>query len=309
MKSCIFARPLPDLSTLIYTISLTHSVSTYLRGLFFMTKTLLVAGLVFLLHLSVTGQKGYELGGFAGISYYTGDINPSFSLKSPGPTIAGVARYNFNSRTSLRLDASVGRLIGKDALSENSFQKMRNLSFRTDYFDASLDIEFNFFNLIHGSRDQFYTPYIYGGFVLAYYNPKAKLDGTWYALRELGTEGQRPGKEYNQISAGLAYGLGFKVDFNYEWSLNVELAVRQLGTDYLDDVSTVYPDMNQLRIDRGDIAVLLSDRSIEVTDNPIGAPFRQRGNQEDKDTYYSLRVGLVYYIGILQCPALSRPHR
>ena len=40
--------------------------------------------------------------------------------------------------------------------------------------------------------------------------------------------------------------MGLKYDLNYEWSLNVELSVRQPGTDYLDDVSTVYPDMFEL---------------------------------------------------------------
>src|SRR5262245_3100929 len=115
--------------------------------------SLLVFILVFT--TSVFSQKGYELGVFAGISNYIGDINPDFSLKTPGPSLAVVGRYNFNSRTSLRMDLAAGRLIGKDHLSENPFQQARNLSFRTDYVDASLDFEFNFFNLIHGSRDQF----------------------------------------------------------------------------------------------------------------------------------------------------------
>jgi hypothetical protein len=265
--------------------------------------------LFFLLTLSFHGicQKGYELGAFAGVSNYIGDINPDFSLKTPGPTVGVIARYNFNTRTSLRLDASTGWLRGKDQLSENPFQQMRNLSFRTHYIDASLNLEFNFFNLIHGSRDQFYTPYVFGGFALTYYNPKTKLDDRWYALRYQGTEGQRVGDEYKQISAGMGYGLGMKMDFNYEWSLNIELAVRQPGTDYLDDVSTAYPDMNQLRIDRGDLAVRLSDRSPELGIEPIGTPGRQRGNSGDNDVYYSVRVAIVYYIGLLQCPALSRP--
>ncbi len=267
--------------------------------------------LLFLLtfSLQVFSQKGYELGGFIGVSNYVGDINPDFSLKTPGPSLAAIARYNFNTRTSLRLDLGAGRLAGKDALSENTFQQARNLSFRTDYVDASFGFEFNFFTLHHGSRDQYFTPYIFGGLALAYYNPKANIDDHWYALRYLGTEGQQVGKEYAQIAAGTAYGFGIKLDVNDVWSFNAELAVRQLGTDYLDDVSTVYPNMNELAARRGDLAVRLSDRSGELgADPPIGAPGRQRGNSKDNDLYYTFRVGMVYYIGFVQCPRICKSH-
>lgn len=253
-------------------------------------------------------NKGYEIGGFMGMTNYAGDLNQNFSFRSPGGSFTVVGRYNFNGRTSLRLDAGIGRIAGRDSLSENAFQRARHLSFRTDVIDWSLNVEFNFFNLVHGSRDQFYTPYLFGGLAFAYYNPRAQLDGEWYSLRYLGTEGQGIGREYAQIAAGMSVGFGFKIDLSYEWSLNAEIAARFMGTDYLDDVSTTYPDMNELMARRGEIAVRLADRSGELgLDPPIGAPGRQRGNSDDKDGYYNLKVGLVYYIGILQCPGISRP--
>lgn len=265
--------------------------------------------LVLFVAISFSGfsQKGYEVGGFVGMTNYIGDINPNFSLKTPGATIGGIARYNFNTRTVLRFDMNAGILRGKDEVAENNFQKARNLSFRTDYLDAALNFEFNFFSLVHGSRDKYYTPYVFAGLGFTYYNPKAKLDGDWYALRQYGTEGQLKGDEYARIAAGLTYGMGMKLDLNYEWSMNFELMVRQPGTDYLDDVSTVYPVMSELAARHGDIAVQLSDRSAELGIEPIGAPGYQRGTSGNNDAYYSVRVGLVYYIGLLQCPALSKP--
>lgn len=254
----------------------------------------------------VSAQKGYEIGAFVGINNYIGEINNNFSFKSPGLSLGAVGRYNFNTRTSVRFDLGAGRLNARDSNSENDFQRARNLSFRTDYVDAALNFEFNFFPLIHGSKNQFYTPYVFAGLAMVYYNPKAELDGTWYALRHLGTEGQSPGGEYSSFTAGLSYGLGFKIDFSYEWSFNAEISFRQLGTDYLDDISTVYPNAVELAARRGDIAVRLSDRSAELGIEPIGQQGRQRGTTNDKDSYYALRVGLVYYIGILQCPAISR---
>lgn len=259
-----------------------------------------------ILSMPVFSQKGYELGALAGASFYVGDINPNFGLKTPGPTLALLGRYNFNTRTSLRFDLAAGRLIGKDNLSENPFQKARNLSVRTDYVDTSIDLEFNFFNYVHGSRNQYFTPYVFGGLAFVYYNPRAKLDDTWYGLRKLGTEGQAIGDDYAQIVPALSYGIGIKMDFNYEWSLNVEMNARQMFSDYLDDVSTTYPNMFELAMRRGDIAVLLSDRSAELGIEPIGQIGRQRGVSGDNDAYYSVRVGIVYYIGLLQCPAISR---
>lgn len=287
---------------------ISHSdVIGYLRRPKLNMKRVYLLVVLTVISLAAHAQKGYELGGMVGISNYAGDINPNFSFKTPGYSICGVGRYNFNARTSLRMDVGAGRLIGKDQVSENLFQQARNLSFRTDFLDAAINFEFNFFNLVHGSRDQYFTPYVFGGLAFAYYNPRANLDGTWYALRPLGTEGQLNGQEYARVTGGLTYGMGIKLDFSYEWSLNVELSVRQMGTDYLDDVSSVYPDMFELEARRGDIAVQLSDRSPELGIEPIGEPGRQRGISSNNDTYYSLRVGAVYYIGLLQCPALSRP--
>src|SRR5687768_13138019 len=157
---------------------------------------------------SLYSQKGYELGLLGGVSFYVGDINPSYSIKSPGPSLAVLGRYNFNNRTSIRMDMAAGRLLGRDSLSENPFQKARNLSFRTDFVDASLDLEFNFFPYIHGSRNQNFTPYVFGGLGFTYYSPHAQLNDRWYALRPLGTEGQSVGDEYAHIGPALSYGIG-----------------------------------------------------------------------------------------------------
>ena len=269
-----------------------------MKGLFLLACFILVS-------LPALTQKGYEVGVMGGASVYVGDINPNFMLKTPGPTLGVLGRYNFNTRTSVRLDLFAGRLIGRDDLSENPFQQARNLNFRTDFVDTSIDLEFNFFSLVHGSRDKYFTPYVFGGLAFTYYNPMAKLDDRWYSLRQYTTEGQ--GDEYAQISPALSYGIGIKLDMNYEWSLNIELAARQMMNDYLDDVSTTYPNMATLASRRGEIAPLLSDRSGQLGIEPIGAEGRQRGNSRDNDSYYSLRIGFVYYIGLLQCPSISRP--
>ena len=184
----------------------------------------------------------------------------------------------------------------------------RNLSFKSDIFEGAVNFEFNFLPYNHGSRDEFYTPYLFAGFSVVNFNPKAEINGQTVELRELGTEGQFQGEEYYSITGAFNYGIGFKVDLSYEWSINIELGARRLYTDYLDDVSTVYPDMEDLEAQRGVIAVQLSDRSFELedVDRPIGELGRQRGNSKNNDSYALLGIGLVYYFGDIRCPKYSR---
>jgi hypothetical protein len=254
-------------------------------------------------------QKGYEVGGWIGPAHYFGDINPNYGLKRLGFGAGFIGRYNFNNRVSIRISGNYGRVSGYDSDSENQFQLARNLSFRSDILEGIVQMEFNFLPYIHGSGDSYYTPYLFGGLGYTYFNSKAELNNEWIALQPLGTEGQPIGGEYNNGTIGLVFGAGFKVDINHVWSLNFEMSARVLFTDYLDDVSTTYPNLVEIQALRGDLAAMLSDRSGEVVAEPIGEQGRQRGTSSTNDGYAFLSIGLVYYIGQLQCPAISRPHK
>ena len=280
-----------------------------------MKKLIVIICTVLLYTPCISGQQGFEAGAWLGAAQYFGDLNTSFGINRPGVSFGIIGRYNFNNRLSLRLSGGVAQLSAYDSDSDNSFERARNLHFKSSTFDGSAALEFNFLPYTHGSKDEFFSPYIFGGFSIIHFNPEAELDGTWYELRDLGTEGQFRGEEYYSITGGLNYGMGLKLDFTYEWSLNIELGVRQLFNDYLDDVSTIYPDADDLEAIRPtqnasgeNIAVLFSDRSLEsgLTNQAIGESGRQRGNSNDNDSYAILGVGLVYYFGDLKCPPFSK---
>lgn len=256
---------------------------------------------------STQAQQGWELGGWIGGTHYFGDLNTTFSLKSPGLAGGIVARYNFNERLCLKFSGNYIKIGADDADSDNSFERARNLNFKSDILDATFQFEFNFLPYTHGSKDEFYTPYLFAGFTILNFNPKTTLDDEVIELRALGTEGQFRGEEYYSITGGLAYGVGLKFDLSYRWSLNIELSGRKIFTDYLDDVSGSYPDLDDLEAMRGPLAVALSDRSISAEGNPIiGEEGRQRGNGRDNDKYATLGVGIVYYFGSLKCPPITR---
>ena len=273
-------------------------------------KKLLLGLVLFCITQLVTAQRGWEAGGWLGASHYFGDLNTNYRLTDPGFAGGAIARFNFNNRIAAKMSVNYGKISANDADSRNAFERARNLSFESTVIDGAFQMEFNFLPYTHGSKDEYFTPYLFAGFSAFYFNPMANLDGTLYELRPLGTEGQFKGEEYYTISGAFVYGIGFKVDLSYEWSLNFELSGRQAFTDYVDDVSTIYTDADDLQRSRGLIAAQLSDRSIDipgVDNSQIGREGSQRGNSNNNDSFMFLQVGLIYYFGDLRCPEYSRP--
>ena len=259
----------------------------------------------------VSGQQGFEIGGWLGASHYFGDLNTRFDVMHPGIGAGAIGRYNFNRRICAKISANYGFLRADDANSSNAFEQRRNINFRTHLGDLSGQLEFNFFPYIHGSREYFYTPYLFAGFSIFTFNPYAIYnDEKTPPLRELGTEGQFPGEEYPSFQRAINFGGGLKFDLTAEWSLNVELSIRKLFTDYLDDVSTVYPDFGEVRGNNGalgDIAVLASDPSLlDAEGNRVGRQGVQRGDDTNNDVYSFFSVGLLYYFGNIKCPDISK---
>ncbi len=248
-------------------------------------------------------QKGYELGGHLGISHYFGDLNTSYRLSDPGFAFGIKGRRNFNERLSLAIALDYGRISASDANSNNNFERQRNLDFFSQIFDLSTVLEFNFFPYFHGSSEEYYTPYLFGGISFMKFNPKSELDGVTYDLRDLGTEGQFIGNEYGLVSAAFVFGIGFKWDINRDWSFNVQLSGRNIASDYIDDVSLRYPEFASLEIQRGQEAVRLSNRS---PDPDFAVPNMQRGNGKSNDVVYFLNIGIMKYFGQLECPPISK---
>ena len=113
---------------------------------------------------TANAQRGYELGGYIGTAYYFGDLNTNFRLNKPRPSIGIMGRRNFNTRISASLSLNYTRVSADDMDSGNSFENMRNLNFFSNVIDLNANFEFNFFKYVHGSRDHWFTPYIFGGF-------------------------------------------------------------------------------------------------------------------------------------------------
>ena len=272
-----------------------------------MKKIFFIVTIVLFYQTNITlAQRGWEVGGWAGVSHYFGDLNTNFDLKRPGLAGGAIFRFNFNDRLCLKMSANYGNISADDKNSSNIFEQRRNLNFRSTLVDGTGQFEFNFLPYNYFDKSQWFSPYLFAGLSVYHFNPQGKYNGSWYDLRPLGTEGQFRGEEYYTTQMALAYGGGLKIALNEVWSINIELSARKLFTDYLDDVSKTYPNMNEIRKQHGDIAVLLSDPSVPDSEGKkVGQFGRQRGDSKNNDMFTFFGIGILYYFGDLRCPPLS----
>lgn len=249
-----------------------------------------------LLCFNVAKSQDIEAGLFLGTAQYQGDLSSNqITLSETKPGFGGIFRYYFHPRLNFKGNIYFGWIEGDDAnyADDDAYRKKRNLSFRSPVLDVSAQLEFNILPYINGSHKYKFSPYLFGGVSGFYFNPQAELDGKWYSLQPLGTEGQLiSGGDgaYSRFQVALPFGVGLKYSVGKGWNIGLEVGQRKTFTDYLDDVSDKYADLDQIRNaagSDGDIAVKLADRSGEVP--KYGKPSFQvgsgRGNPDNKDWY------------------------
>ena len=237
--------------------------------------------------ISVSAQT-LEAGLFGGGCYYLGDLNPGKHFLNYDFAYGILARYNIDDRWAVKVSVSHGKVKGFS--SQSTFMPERDLSFGDQITDFSAVAEFNFFDFYIGSRRNWITPYIYGGFSFFLYNPKSN----GVSLREVGTEGQNAGygTPYKTYSFGIPFGLGVKVSLARRLGLAVFWEMHKTFTDYIDDVSkTYYLDMPSIQNPTPD--QLLSDPTRSYSKG------MQRGNSKTNDWYSFSGVTLTYKFNLI----------
>ena len=245
-------------------------------------KKILIFFITIIAFISTQAQRN-EIGLMVGTTYYLGDLNPSKQFLLAKPAFGLLYRYNLSTRWALKLDGLYGSIAGDDAVSK--FNVQRNLSFKSNIFEFSPQLELNFLNYMTGNKKKdYFTPYIFAGVSIFAFNPQAEYNGTWYSLQPLGTEGQGTTEvgtqHYSLVDVAFPFGLGFKYSIGKSFCIGVEWGMRKTTTDYLDDVSTTYVDPAILKAENGPISAILADRSLTPNE-----PGTQRGNSNTKDWY------------------------
>lgn len=244
--------------------------------------------------LSTANAQSIELGGAFGASNYHGDLAYTIHPKETHFSGGLFFKYNFNEYWSYRPTISFLQLSGAD--SNFSDYRLRNLSFRNKLYEFSHMLEFNYVPFSRSEIHHKMSFYATLGLALFMHKPEANLKGEWIDLSKLGTENQ----DYGLIQLSIPFGGGIKYALTDNLILGFETAWRKTFTDYLDDVSSVYADVEN---SNGTINPLV-DRSWEITPDgrPLSNPGDMRGDPTLKDWYLQSIFTISYRFTPIQCP-------
>jgi hypothetical protein len=267
------------------------------------TIQILFIGIIFSLNqLNAQNLKG---GVFFGSSRYIGELNSKKSYAPANSIFTKVRSDNkilrfFDMKTSL----TITKLSGDDSKSQEPTRINRNIHFRSNIIELANTFQFGLpigtNNDKKGRKTFLVSPYIAVGLGVFYFNPQAKyVDGRWYVLQPLGTEGQNiipTRKKYSRIQFDLPLGIGLKYAINNKIEAEIEFKYRKTSTDYIDDVSTTYVDNDLIRAAKGEISAYFADPSLVYFPDQTDAG-KQRGDNNKNDTFSTFGISLIYNFG------------
>jgi hypothetical protein len=290
-----------------------------------MNKKLLLSLLTFVLLASVSEAQRirarwkayrYEFSFGLGASNFLGELGGANQIGTNGfkdlelsltrPALTVGLRYKLTPFLSLHSHLTYGHVKGDDALTEEFFRNNRNLNFKSDIYEFNVNFEAALLSQREGgiyrlrgvrrSTSFEASAYVFAGVGVFYFNPKGELNGRWYALQPLGTEGQgiSPAREkYNRVQMCIPVGFGGRYYFNRRWGVGLEFGVRKTFTDYIDDVSKTYYDNEAIAQKYGEVAAALADKSLGLSEVQT-LEGQQRGDPRDNDAYMFAFISLNY---------------
>jgi len=150
--------------------------------------------------------------------------------------------------------------------------------------------EFNILGYQPYNYTSTFSPYLFGGIAFFQFNPQGELNGQFFDLQPLGTEGQNlesiPERTPYKLSEfAIPFGIGVKYTLTETLNLGFEIGVRKLFTDYLDDVSLTYPGNDAFAAEGASLETiqLSNPGAASLGDNVAGLP---RGDNDANDWYF-----------------------
>jgi len=233
----------------------------------------------------------YQLGLMTGGANYQGELQDKYiNLDGISAAVGISAFYSPKPRFNYSAEFIRGTLTGSDAAA-GARNAARNLQFVTRFYELSFQGRFNFIV----NDEALIIPYATGGVSVFHIDPFTPAEGGRIYLFPLGTEGQGlreyPDRKMNRhINAAILGGGGLELRLSDKFNMDFEMVFRKTFTDYIDDVSTNYPNEIALYKARGPIAVRYSYRGAEQ-EMPEGT---MRGNPGTKDMFHVISIRLRY---------------
>jgi len=263
-------------------------------------------GLSFL--LTTAQSQDFSITILGGLSNYQGDLQQKrFTFQEAHPAGGADLLYRLNGNFFLRGGAFFGKVSASDSKSSYIPDRDRNLSFFSPITEGHIELEYDILSLDEYKA----TPYLFVGGAVFHFNPYAyDKQGEKVYLQPLGTEGEGffDGRtKYALTQMAIPFGGGVKFALNDNINLGIEIGLRKLFTDYLDDVSTTYVNENLLLSHNGPLAVEMAFRGGEINPSAVypsqGTP---RGDPKSKDWYYF--TGITFSFNLLPANEKLQSH-
>ncbi len=244
---------------------------------------------------------------FLGTSNYEGDMQSNFfTFTQPGLALGAGLSYQITDRLYIRAGATFGSLAADDK--NNSKVYFRNLNFKTSLQEFHVAGELYLFT----EQDLRVSPYVFAGLAVYHFNPYTyDTSGNKFFLQPLSTEGQgfyQDRKPYQLTQFAIPFGSGIKYALNDQLKIGIEVGMRKLFTDYIDDVSTTYIDPALLLSNRGAKALELAFRGGEINNTETyPVTLTKRGEPKNKDWYYFTGLTLTYRFPSIESGGWNNP--
>jgi hypothetical protein len=216
--------------------------------------------------------------GSAGAANYYGDLCDGFKCMQWRPNFGIGMIYRFSDYISSKSEINYFRLASKDSW------KDRNLSFRSTNVEIYTSLMYDLYKFRKNlKKRKLLSPYVFAGFGLVFYNPRAELNGKWYTLRQYQTEGVK----YGIATPIIPFGIGVKIKYSRSWDFLAEAGYRIAFSDHMDDVSS-YKFKKQA--DFNDPTAAALSNKTQQGDGFLG----YRGNPHRKDGYVIISLKARY---------------
>ena len=213
----------------------------------------------------ICSSQTHEIGLFLGGSNFIGDVGATNYISPNKQAFGGIYKWNRSVRHSFRFSLIYSELEGKDKKSDDHSRIERGYNFNNQLIEASLGIEFTFFDFDLYTGKSVSTPYLYTGISVASY------DNYFFNANSVSVS-----ENTSSIAYGIPMVVGFKMTFTDKLILAIEIGARYTFTDELDG---------------------------SIADGDFAQNFNF-GNQNNNDWYVFSGVTLTYSFGRTPCYCL-----
>ena len=166
----------------------------------------------------------FEVGVFGGGSNFIGDVGNSTYIWPNAPVGGVVGKWNRSPRHAFRLSLLYAKLNADDEKSDDTRRQQRGYSFENSIAEASLGLEFNFWDYDLSEATKQSTPYLYTG--ITYF----RADHMYL----------KNGRNNNLVNEGSNWEFAIPMVMGYKESITrdiigaIEIGARYTFTDNLD---------------------------------------------------------------------------